>query len=140
MLVDWKIEQGDVVIQGGDAVLVTGLDAVRQEIVLRLETQALEWIFDTRIGLDFFDLMQSDETDLVTIRAGLIAQLVLVPDVERVVYADVRIEGVRLLMRFVVLVNTGDGTVETLSFEAATQTDDFGELMLLVYPTTGIAP
>lgn len=139
MLVDWKVEQGNALIEQGDAVIVTGPDAIYQEIIHRLETQALEWPFDTSIGLDFFDLMQSDEEDLTTIRAGLISQLIAVPGVLRVVFADVFIEQTRLKMTFGVLVED-DGEEALLTFGAETGFDSLGELMLLVTPTTGIAP
>lgn len=140
MLVDWKIVDGDLAAEDADAVLVTGPDAIYQEIIHVLETQATEWRFDTSLGLDFFDLMASDETDMVTIRAGLIAQIVPIEGVVRVVFADVRINGVSLVMQFGVLVEAEDSSTELLTFAAQAQYDALGEMMMLVTPSAGIAP
>jgi hypothetical protein len=56
---------GDIVIAGGDLVLVTGADAVAQDINLRVALFKGEWPLDTRVGIDyrtlFFDRRPPDQ-------------------------------------------------------------------------------
>lgn len=44
---------GDIVIAGGDLALVTGADAVAQDINLRVALFKGEWPLDTRVGIDY---------------------------------------------------------------------------------------
>jgi hypothetical protein len=44
---------GDIVIAGGDLVLVTGADAVAQDANLRVALFKGEWPLDVRVGIDY---------------------------------------------------------------------------------------
>ncbi|HXK18348.1 MAG TPA: hypothetical protein VNG33_11125 [Polyangiaceae bacterium] len=44
---------GDIVIAGGDLVLITGADAVAQDANLRVALFKGEWPLDTRVGIDY---------------------------------------------------------------------------------------
>jgi len=54
--VDLKLDdQGDLAIENGDLVLLTGADAIRQHLKIRLRTFKGEWFLDQRLGVPYFD-------------------------------------------------------------------------------------
>lgn len=57
---DFKLEQGDIVIQKKDISFVTGDDLLRQKIEQVLGTNTGEWEFDEEEGIPFSELLTKE--------------------------------------------------------------------------------
>lgn len=54
-MIDIKLdENGDLVVENGDAVLITESEEVAQALTIHLKTIAAEWLLDVGIGVDYF--------------------------------------------------------------------------------------
>lgn len=59
---------GDLLISGRDFTPVTGIDAIRQHIEIRLRTFLGEWFLDTTVGVPYIQEIFADknpDTDLI---------------------------------------------------------------------------
>lgn len=55
---DFKLDlDGDLAIENGDFVLISGHDAVAQDISTCLKTGRGEWVLDENVGIPFFDFI-----------------------------------------------------------------------------------
>ena len=73
---DLKIDAaGDLVLDGDDLALVTGLDAIAQHLRIRFQFFRGEWFLDTRVGVPWFEdiLKKSPDLDVVN---GLLREVI----------------------------------------------------------------
>lgn len=56
-----KLENGDVVRDGGRPVLIEGVEALRQRLTHRLTLQTGEWFRDAREGVDWLSILQQKD-------------------------------------------------------------------------------
>lgn len=53
-MTDIKLDGSDLVIEDGDLVLISGADAIRQELSIRLKTFKGEWFRNPEVGMPYF--------------------------------------------------------------------------------------
>jgi len=77
-MVDLKIDPTtrDLVIENGDLVLVDGVDAVRQDVDIRLNTFLGTWFLDQRIGIPYFERILGQKPRYQAI-AGIFREAIL---------------------------------------------------------------
>lgn len=65
---DIKLESDDIDVSTGDLVLVTGTDAIRQHITIRLRFFLREWFLDQRVGVPYYEevLIKNPSAQVVT--------------------------------------------------------------------------
>jgi len=63
-------DTGDLYIgDDGDLEIITGLDAIRQDLTLRLQTFRGEWFLDERVGIPYFQDILVKSPDINVIRS-----------------------------------------------------------------------
>jgi hypothetical protein len=80
---------GDLLIERGEFVFVTGGDAVAQEVRVRLAWWRGEWFLDLRQGIPYVEQLLGHGVSEATIRAVLRAEIEAVPGVSRVTAFDI---------------------------------------------------
>ena len=71
---------GDLRVVNGVVAMVRGADAVAQEIRVRLRWWRGEWFLDRRRGVPYLDEILRDGATPATVRAVILKELRLVPD------------------------------------------------------------
>lgn len=61
-------DDGDLLIEGGDATYLDGVDAILQHISIRLQFFLGEWEWDTRVGIPYFEKVLVKSPDLNVVR------------------------------------------------------------------------
>jgi hypothetical protein len=111
---DLKLDiNGDLAIEGGDLVIVSGAECLAQYLRTRLRLFAGEWFLDTRLGVPYFEQILVKSPDLSLIETGIKAVVLETP-------------GVLALTAFEM---THDRAARTLTVSFTVSTDD-GELSL----------
>ena len=106
---DIKIkDDGDLDIEDGDMELVTGNDAVRQHLLIRLRTFLGEWFLDTRVGIPYFDEILRKNPDSALVRSIFRQAILTTPGIDDVPALTVSIDSNRLLtLEFEALLSDG---------------------------------
>jgi hypothetical protein len=83
VLYDLKLDPvtHDLVIEGGDAVLITGLEETAQAIRVALLTFAAEWYLDRSIGWMDFKGMPFGKSNMNAVRARVLREIAAVENV-----------------------------------------------------------
>lgn len=95
MTIDLAIhpETGDLYLDGTDIAMVTGRDAIAQEIAVRLRWWRREWFLDGRKGVPYVEQLFAKGVSPATIAAVLKREIVAVPGVVAVRSLEVSIDG-----------------------------------------------
>lgn len=131
-------ETGDLKIEAGDLVLITGLDLVRQQYREEVMTVLGEWKFDTTHGIDWFGqvLVKSPDIPALTVLFG--SKLAGLPGVSNVIAVRGELEDRTLsIAHAFVFTDPATGEREESAIGAALGLDD-GEFMLLLDPLGGV--
>ena len=109
----------DLVIRGGNPVLLSGAARVAQAIGIRLRTFAGEWFLDTGHGVPYFErVFGKQRPELV--EAVLRAQILSVRGVTRLTAFSLYLEPGTRIARVSFTAETNEGTVkETVALAAA---------------------
>lgn len=75
---------GDILISGGNVVLVDGKDAILQHILQRLKTFQEEWFLDITVGVPYLQQILVKNPDLNKVDALLFDEIAGTPGVEEV--------------------------------------------------------
>lgn len=67
---------GDLVVRGGDLALVGGVDAIRQEVGVRLQWFLGEWFIDPERGVPYFEQILT-KIDRVEVLGGIFRRAIL---------------------------------------------------------------
>jgi len=59
----------DIVIENDDMVLIDGVEAIGQDVSIRLQTFLGEWFLDTRIGMPYFQKIIGQKPRLAAIES-----------------------------------------------------------------------
>lgn len=72
-MADLKLDaNGDLEIGAdGDLIIVTGIDAIRQHLLIRLQFFRGEWFLDTRLGIPYFEEVLVKAPDLNVVQSLL---------------------------------------------------------------------
>lgn len=73
----------DIDISTGDLVLIDGIQAIGQDILIRLRTFLGEWFLDQRVGLPWFQQILVKTPDSSTVRAILVQAITTTKGVDR---------------------------------------------------------
>jgi len=94
-MADIKLDDsGDIEIgTDGDLILVTGLDAIRQDLETRLKFFRGEWDLDTRLGIPYFDEILIKAPDLNVVRSLFRDAILSTAGVLRLTRLDLDYEG-----------------------------------------------
>jgi hypothetical protein len=101
----------DLAIIGGDVQLVTGREAVRQQIMLRLSLQKGEWPLDIRAGVDWRGQIMVRNPDLQAIAAIFRQRILSTPEVIRLASFSLTFNNVTGLFSLAFIAITKDGEV-----------------------------
>lgn len=81
---DENPDVGDLLLVDGQIVLVTGIDAIRQDVLVRLRTFRGEWFLDRRIGVPWFQKILGHKVGLPAVERVLRAAILATPGVEAI--------------------------------------------------------
>lgn len=104
----------DLDLTGDQLSLVSGVDAIRQHLAIRLQLFRGEWFLDTRVGIPYYQSILIKNPDLIAVR-GIYTQAILAtPGVESIGKFDLTFDTSirKLVISFECVVDTG----ETLTF------------------------
>src|SRR4051812_36263853 len=99
----------------GDAELVTGADAVRQNWLIVVRTFLGDWFRDPRIGVDWYALFEK-QSDALRIRAALVRATLLVSGVSGVESLQVLVDPHARTMRVLGRVKLNSGELVNLTY------------------------
>jgi hypothetical protein len=85
---------GDLRLDGTDVVLVEGIEALEQEIRVRLLWWRAEWFLDLRQGVPYLEQLLGKGVSVATIRSVLRAEIEAVPGVVSVPSIEIDLDGV----------------------------------------------
>ena len=68
---------GDLAISGGDLVPLTGIDAIRQQVEIRLRTFLGEWFLDPSVGVPYIQQVFSEKIPRVDLIRSIIRRAVM---------------------------------------------------------------
>jgi len=69
---DFKLDSNhDLAIENNDLVLIDGVDAVAQDVLIRLQFFLEEWFLDTRLGLPWFQKILGEKPS-----SSLVSQII----------------------------------------------------------------
>jgi hypothetical protein len=83
---------GDLYLDGTELALVTGTDAIAQEVLVRLRWWRFEWFLDTSRGVPYLDEVLVKGVSEEGVRAVLRREIELVPDIARAGVIDVELD------------------------------------------------
>ncbi len=72
---------GDILIEGNDLQLSTGVEAIQQHLSQRLKTFLNEWFIDKRIGIPYFEHVLRKNFDPVVVDTVFKRQIINTPGV-----------------------------------------------------------
>jgi len=88
-------ENGDLEIgPDGDLIIVTGIDAIRQHLRIRLQFFRGEWFLDTRLGIPYFEEVLIKAPDLNVVQSLLREAVRETPGVISITSFELDFEGV----------------------------------------------
>lgn len=102
----------DLQIVNGDLVWVTGKDAIKQNILQRLNTYAGEWFLDVTAGLPYFDQILVKNPDQGAIEALIQNEILNTPGVVALVTFSVSVNFSTRVLTINFSVATTDGIVD----------------------------
>ena len=106
-------ETGDLVINAaGDLEIVTGSDAVRQHLNLRLQFFRGEWFLDTRQGIPYFEEVLRKAPDLNVVQSLLREAIETTPGVLGISEFSLDYDGVTRTLSLDFRATTTDGPLE----------------------------
>jgi len=109
---------GDLLLVDGDAVLVTGVDSLRQRIEVSLSVLLGEWYLDVTAGVDWLGAVLVRTPDFVELDAIFRSRLAEVPGVDSVVALDFELDDDRrLLVSFEVEAESGETVSATFTLD-----------------------
>lgn len=76
---------GDLAIEGGDLVLISGHQAVGQDIATCLKSCRGDWILDVNVGIPYFDFIFVKNPNRLIINAIITEAIESRPGVDRVI-------------------------------------------------------
>jgi hypothetical protein len=79
---------GDLAIENDDFVLLTGIDAIAQDVDVRLQFFKGEWFLDTRIGVPWYEKILGQKPRLVAVKTLLKNAVLSTPGVLSVLDFD----------------------------------------------------
>lgn len=127
------LDTGDLRIAGGDLQLISGVDQIRQRVLIRLRRQLGEWAYNISLGLPWIEQILIKNPDLAAIRSLLIAEIATTPGVLQVRTLQLELTRERqLVFSWAALVESASGAVEFS--DSSTLDYDNGELQFLLEP------
>lgn len=129
------LDDDDIKFDGGDIVLISGADEVRQRVLLRLRRQLGEWAYNTTLGVDWLGgILGKPNPDLTALRAVLLREIAGTDGVRAVRMLELELTPDRVLtFSWSALVAADDGTTDEFT-DTASATFDDGELQFLLEP------
>lgn len=103
---------GDIDLSAGDFQLVEGDAAVAQHAEIRLSTLKGEWFEDTRIGVDYFDLIFVRPFNKTLVDAHLKQALLTTPGVDSIVAYASTLDTVTRQLTVTAQLKLGDTTID----------------------------
>lgn len=111
---------GALSIENGDLVVVSGLESIQQELILRLQFFQKDWFLDLQAGLPYWEQILEKLTDVGIIKQLYQQEIEATPGVKLVKSLDVRVDSSTrtLYVDFVVSTDLGELTISNFaSFE-----------------------
>jgi len=99
----------DLVIENGDLVLVSGVDALEQDIRLQLGFFQGEWFLDESVGVPYYQSILVKNPNLIGIKELFRAKLLSIPGVDEVLSLNLTYTNATRTLEVVWKVNTALG-------------------------------
>lgn len=103
---------GDIDIQNGQLVLVSGQEEIRQHLEQRLRTFLNEWFLDLTIGVPYYDEVLKKNVNPNTIDSIFIDEILETPGVIRLLDFDLDLDNAMRLLKVNGTVQTTDGVID----------------------------
>lgn len=103
---------GDILLQGGDVVMVDGKDAILQHILQRLKTFQEEWFLDITAGVPYLQQILVKNPDLNKVDALLVDEITGTPGVEDLLEFSSDVNGSLRQLTVSFKAKTTDGIVD----------------------------
>jgi hypothetical protein len=100
----------DLDLAAGDLILVTGVDAIAQDLDIRLNTFKGEWFLDTRIGVPYFQEILGEKPRLVALKGIFREAILLTPGVQSISDFVLSYDGPTRVLSLSFLVASIEGT------------------------------
>jgi len=104
---------GDLHVEGVDFAIVRGIDAIVQEIEVRLRWWKGEWFLDRRKGVPYIGSILKKGVSLAAIRAILAREIRSVPGVLHVERIDLELDATTRRLTGAAVIRVSDGTTES---------------------------
>jgi hypothetical protein len=114
-MADWKLDTttGDLELDSNnDLILVTGVDAIAQDVTVRLKTFLGEWYLDTRVGMPYFEQLLGKKPRLGAVRSLFLEAIQQTPGIQTVNDLQVAFDGAARLLTVSFRADTTDGPLE----------------------------
>lgn len=108
--------EGDLRLVDGQLVLVTGIDAIRQELTVRLRWFRGEWFLDRRTGVPWFESILGQKTALSLIERILRRAILATPGVESITRFVLERDNVERSLALTFEARTREGPLEFVDF------------------------
>lgn len=113
-MADLKLDaNGDLAIENGDLVIIDGVDAVAQNIEVRLRFFKEEWFLDTRLGMPYYEKILGKKPRLNLLKSIFRKAILTTPGMIRIDDFQIDYEGVE---RKINVSFTGHSTSGTFAF------------------------
>lgn len=110
---DLKLDSsGDLAIENDSVVLVEGVDAVAQDIDIRLKFFLGEWFLDRRLGVPYYEKILGQKPRLAAIKSIFRAAILTTPGVTAVNDLTVEYDGTSRVLNVSFLATSTEGTIE----------------------------
>ncbi len=116
-MADLKLDTAthDIEIQNGDLVILDGIEAIRQDLLIRLQFFAGEWFLDARIGMPYYQRVLGQKPNESVVRTLFRQAILATPGVVAINDLDVSYDGATRSLAVIFRATTEDGP---LVFEA----------------------
>lgn len=85
-------DDGDLVIENGEVIMITGVDEIAQFVGQKLKTILGEWFLDVRLGLPYFDKILTKRVKPAIIEQIFIAEIVSTPGILNLLEFDLNLD------------------------------------------------
>ncbi len=113
---DLKVDDnGDLVVENDDLVLLTGLDAIIQHLKIRFRLFLGEWFLDTRVGIPWFEDILRKSPDLNVVNSLLREVITTTPGVIAITAFDLAVDSATRVLSMRFSASTTEGPITDFS-------------------------
>ncbi|MEW5803904.1 MAG: hypothetical protein AB1847_17555 [bacterium] len=104
--------EGDILIQKGDLVLISGIDAIRQHLSQKIKTFYGEWFLHMAIGVPYFQQVFVKNPNLQVIDSIFKREIINTPGIVQLLEFNLNINSSTRVLNLVFKARTDEGIID----------------------------